>query len=154
MAEGRAYPHRGVLLSLAEVGLIPKRVWLAGTCHRGRRWGSVPHGLGIAALACLSLALGLTSLSPTLAAELEFVEITVIVVVVMVMVVVITCLLSHYKLSARSFIGRHSQARRRDDALSSVSTCPPCLCWRSLCWGREGPWFSHSVVLESTGPGR
>lgn len=38
MAEGRAYPHRGVLLSLAEVGLIPTRVWLAGTCHRGRRW--------------------------------------------------------------------------------------------------------------------
>ncbi|EPQ16693.1 Transmembrane prostate androgen-induced protein [Myotis brandtii] len=51
--------------------------------------------------------------------ELEFVEITIIVVVVMVMVVVITCLLSHYKLSARSFIGRHSQGRRRDDALSS-----------------------------------
>lgn len=56
-----------------------------------------------------------------LAAELEFVEITIIVVVVMVMVVVITCLLSHYKLSARSFIGRHSQGRRREDALSSVS---------------------------------
>ncbi|XP_015416213.1 PREDICTED: protein TMEPAI [Myotis davidii] len=54
-----------------------------------------------------------------LAAELEFVEITIIVVVVMVMVVVITCLLSHYKLSARSFIGRHSQGRRREDALSS-----------------------------------
>lgn len=51
--------------------------------------------------------------------ELEFVEITIIVVVVMVMVVVITCLLSHYKLSARSFIGRHSQGRRREDALSS-----------------------------------
>ncbi|XP_074203591.1 protein TMEPAI isoform X2 [Camelus bactrianus] len=51
--------------------------------------------------------------------ELEFVEITIIVVVVMVMVVVITCLLSHYKLSARSFISRHSQARRREDALSS-----------------------------------
>lgn len=51
--------------------------------------------------------------------ELEFVEITIIVVVVMVMVVVITCLLSHYKLSARSFIGRHSQSRRREDALSS-----------------------------------
>uniref|UniRef100_A0A8C0SYW8 Prostate transmembrane protein, androgen induced 1 n=1 Tax=Canis lupus familiaris TaxID=9615 RepID=A0A8C0SYW8_CANLF len=51
--------------------------------------------------------------------ELEFVEITIIMVVVMVMVVVITCLLSHYKLSARSFIGRHSQGRRREDALSS-----------------------------------
>ncbi|XP_005880735.1 PREDICTED: protein TMEPAI isoform X3 [Myotis brandtii] len=56
---------------------------------------------------------------PAKSAELEFVEITIIVVVVMVMVVVITCLLSHYKLSARSFIGRHSQGRRRDDALSS-----------------------------------
>uniref|UniRef100_A0ABI7WL66 Prostate transmembrane protein, androgen induced 1 n=1 Tax=Felis catus TaxID=9685 RepID=A0ABI7WL66_FELCA len=52
--------------------------------------------------------------------ELEFVEITIIVVVVMVMVVVITCLLSHYKLSARSFIGRHGQGRRREDALSST----------------------------------
>ncbi|XP_045152833.1 protein TMEPAI isoform X2 [Echinops telfairi] len=37
----------------------------------------------------------------------------------MVMVVVITCLLSHYKLSARSLISRHSQARQREDALSS-----------------------------------
>uniref|UniRef100_A0A8C5JXD5 Prostate transmembrane protein, androgen induced 1 n=1 Tax=Jaculus jaculus TaxID=51337 RepID=A0A8C5JXD5_JACJA len=51
--------------------------------------------------------------------ELEFVQIVVIVVVMMVMVVVITCLLSHYKLSARSFISRHSQGRRRDDGLSS-----------------------------------
>lgn len=64
------------------------------------------------------------SLCPT--AELEFVQIVVIVVVMMVMVVVITCLLNHYKLSARSFISRHSQARRRDDGLSSVSDC---------CWG-------------------
>uniref|UniRef100_A0A8C0XDW1 Protein TMEPAI n=1 Tax=Castor canadensis TaxID=51338 RepID=A0A8C0XDW1_CASCN len=52
-------------------------------------------------------------------AELEFVQIIVIVVVMMVMVVVITCLLSHYKLSARSFISRHSQGRRREDGLSS-----------------------------------
>uniref|UniRef100_A0A8C8YAL2 Prostate transmembrane protein, androgen induced 1 n=1 Tax=Prolemur simus TaxID=1328070 RepID=A0A8C8YAL2_PROSS len=50
---------------------------------------------------------------------LEFVQIIIIVVVMMVMVVVITCLLSHYKLSPRSFISRHSQGRRRDDALSS-----------------------------------
>lgn len=59
------------------------------------------------------------SFCPT--AELEFVQIVVIVVVMMVMVVVITCLLNHYKLSARSFISRHSQARRRDDGMSSVS---------------------------------
>ncbi|XP_042555174.1 protein TMEPAI [Dipodomys spectabilis] len=51
--------------------------------------------------------------------ELEFVQILVIVVVMMVMVVVITCLLSHYKLSARSFISRHGQERRREDGLSS-----------------------------------
>ncbi|KAM5245513.1 protein TMEPAI [Ctenodactylus gundi] len=51
--------------------------------------------------------------------ELEFVQIIIIVVVMMVMVVVITCLLSHYKLSARSFISRHSQGRRRDEGLSS-----------------------------------
>ncbi|XP_056363304.1 protein TMEPAI isoform X3 [Oenanthe melanoleuca] len=52
-------------------------------------------------------------------AELEFVQIIIIVVVMMVMVVVITCLLNHYKLSARSFISRHSQGRRRDENLSS-----------------------------------
>lgn len=51
-------------------------------------------------------------------------QIVVIVVVMMVMVVVITCLLSHYKLSARSFISRHSRGRRRGDGLSSVSGLP------------------------------
>lgn len=55
--------------------------------------------------------------------ELEFVQIVVIVVVMMVMVVMITCLLSHYKLSARSFISRHSQARRRDDGGLSSEGC-------------------------------
>ncbi|XP_048205615.1 protein TMEPAI isoform X2 [Perognathus longimembris pacificus] len=52
-------------------------------------------------------------------AELEFVQILVIVVVMMVKVVVITCLLSHYKLSARSFVSRHGQERRREDGFSS-----------------------------------
>lgn len=47
-------------------------------------------------------------------------QILVIVVVMMVVVVVITCLLSHYRLSAHSFIGRHGQARRRADGLASV----------------------------------
>ncbi|XP_006896916.1 PREDICTED: transmembrane prostate androgen-induced protein [Elephantulus edwardii] len=37
----------------------------------------------------------------------------------MVMVVVITCLLSHYKLSARSLISRHGQGHRREDTLTS-----------------------------------
>ncbi|XP_061582602.1 protein TMEPAI isoform X2 [Cololabis saira] len=45
--------------------------------------------------------------------QLEFVQILVIVVVMMVMVVVITCLLNHYRLSARSLLSRHASARRR-----------------------------------------
>ncbi|XP_053723925.1 protein TMEPAI isoform X1 [Synchiropus splendidus] len=45
--------------------------------------------------------------------QLEFVQILVIMVVMMVMVVVITCLLNHYRLSARSLLARHSPARRR-----------------------------------------
>ncbi|XP_056461903.1 protein TMEPAI [Gadus chalcogrammus] len=45
--------------------------------------------------------------------QLEFVQILVIVVVMMVMVVVITCLLNHYRLSARSLLSRHAQTRRR-----------------------------------------
>ncbi|XP_074144778.1 protein TMEPAI isoform X1 [Sminthopsis crassicaudata] len=57
--------------------------------------------------------------------ELEFVQIIIIVVVMMVMVVVITCLLNHYKLSARSFIHRHSQGRRREENLSSEGSLWP-----------------------------
>ncbi|XP_030069137.1 protein TMEPAI isoform X2 [Microcaecilia unicolor] len=57
--------------------------------------------------------------------ELEFVQIIIIVVVMMVMVVVITCLLNHYKLSARSFISRHSQGRRREETLSSDGSLWP-----------------------------
>ncbi|XP_032073508.1 protein TMEPAI isoform X2 [Thamnophis elegans] len=57
--------------------------------------------------------------------ELEFVQIIIIVVVMMVMVVVITCLLNHYKLSARSFIHRPSQGRRREENLSSDGSLWP-----------------------------
>ncbi|XP_029467462.1 protein TMEPAI isoform X2 [Rhinatrema bivittatum] len=56
--------------------------------------------------------------------ELEFVQIIIIVVVMMVMVVVITCLLNHYKLSARSFIHRHSQGRRRENLSPEGSLWP------------------------------
>lgn len=78
-------------------------------------------------------------------AELEFVQIIIIVVVMMVMVVVITCLLNHYKLSARSFINRHSQGRRREENLSSVST--PCLPPRThSCFSA---WFMLFAVLTS-----
>lgn len=58
------------------------------------------------------------------AAQLEFVQILVIVVVMMVMVVVITCLLNHYRLSARSLLSRHAPARRRHLPLANVSLTP------------------------------
>ncbi|XP_039510324.1 protein TMEPAI isoform X2 [Pimephales promelas] len=54
-----------------------------------------------------------TSFQSMAITQLEFVQILVIVVVMMMMVVVITCLLNHYRLSARSFISRHGRARRR-----------------------------------------
>uniref|UniRef100_A0A3Q3LLX1 Prostate transmembrane protein, androgen induced 1 n=1 Tax=Labrus bergylta TaxID=56723 RepID=A0A3Q3LLX1_9LABR len=54
-----------------------------------------------------------TSLQSMEITQLEFVQILVIVVVMMVMVVVITCLLNHYRLSARSILSRHAPARRR-----------------------------------------
>lgn len=58
------------------------------------------------------------------AAQLEFVQILVIVVVMMVMVVVITCLLNHYRLSARSLLSRHATTRRRHLPLANVSQTP------------------------------
>ncbi|XP_058488241.1 protein TMEPAI isoform X1 [Solea solea] len=54
-----------------------------------------------------------TSLQSMEITQLEFVQILVIVVVMMVMVVVITCLLNHYRLSARSLLSRHAPTRRR-----------------------------------------
>ncbi|KAJ8400824.1 hypothetical protein AAFF_G00391780 [Aldrovandia affinis] len=68
-------------------------------------------------------------------AQLEFVQILVIVVVMMVMVVVITCLLNHYRLSARSFISRHSQARRRHLPLASDGSL----------WPSDGPGPSSGM---------
>lgn len=55
----------------------------------------------------------LTSVQSMDITQLEFVQILVIMVVMMVMVVVITCLLNHYRLSARSLLSRHAPARRR-----------------------------------------
>ncbi|XP_038552879.1 protein TMEPAI isoform X1 [Micropterus salmoides] len=54
-----------------------------------------------------------TSLQSMEITQLEFIQILVIVVVMMVMVVVITCLLNHYRLSARSLLSRHAPTRRR-----------------------------------------
>ncbi|KAJ7998829.1 hypothetical protein DPEC_G00209030 [Dallia pectoralis] len=67
--------------------------------------------------------------------QLEFVQILVIVVVMMVMVVVITCLLNHYRLSARSFISRHNQARRRHLPLASDGSL----------WSSDGPGPSSGM---------
>ncbi|XP_057194709.1 protein TMEPAI isoform X1 [Triplophysa rosa] len=66
-------------------------------------------------------------------AQLEFVQILVIVVVMMMMVVVITCLLNHYRLSARSLISRHGRARRRHLPLPSEGSL-----WSSDCTGPSG----------------
>ncbi|XP_072805468.1 low-density lipoprotein receptor class A domain-containing protein 4 isoform X5 [Vicugna pacos] len=52
--------------------------------------------------------------------ELELAQVVVIVVVVTVMVVVIVCLLSHYRVSTRSFIHRPSRGRRPGDGLQPV----------------------------------
>ncbi|KAJ8273452.1 hypothetical protein GJAV_G00101780 [Gymnothorax javanicus] len=49
--------------------------------------------------------------------ELEFVQIIIIIVVMTVMIIVIVCLLNHYKPSSWSLIARHSQSRRREEAL-------------------------------------
>ncbi|KAL0978878.1 hypothetical protein UPYG_G00177030 [Umbra pygmaea] len=67
--------------------------------------------------------------------QLEFVQILVIVVVMMVMVVVITCLLNHYRLSARSFISRHNQARRRHLPMASDGSL----------WSSDGPGPSSGM---------
>ncbi|XP_043088081.1 protein TMEPAI isoform X2 [Puntigrus tetrazona] len=61
-----------------------------------------------------------TSFQSMAITQLEFVQILVIVVVMMMMVVVITCLLNHYRLSARSLISRHGRAHRRHLPLPSV----------------------------------
>uniref|UniRef100_A0A8C6SQK9 Prostate transmembrane protein, androgen induced 1 n=1 Tax=Neogobius melanostomus TaxID=47308 RepID=A0A8C6SQK9_9GOBI len=67
----------------------------------------------------------LTSLQSMEITQLEFVQILVIVVVMMVMVVVITCLLNHYRLSARSLIHRHSADRRRHQPFNVGSVYSP-----------------------------
>ncbi|XP_051986669.1 protein TMEPAI-like isoform X1 [Xyrauchen texanus] len=78
-----------------------------------------------------------TSFQSMAITQLEFVQILVIVVVMMMMVVVITCLLNHYRLSARSLMSRHGQQRRQHLPLPSEGSL----------WSSEGPG-SSSVVTE------
>ncbi|KAF7207562.1 protein TMEPAI isoform X1 [Nothobranchius furzeri] len=71
-----------------------------------------------------------------LCAQLEFIQILVIVVVMMVMVVVITCLLNHYRISARSLLSRHAQTRRRHLPLASDGGL----------WSSENPGTSSGLT--------
>lgn len=85
------------------------------------------------------------------AAQLEFVQILVIVVVMMVMVVVITCLLNHYRLSARSLLSRHAPTRRRHLPLANVSphyvSAPGSV--RVLCDKGVIYWINPAVSFQS-----
>lgn len=72
--------------------------------------------------------------------QLEFVQILVIVVVMMVMVVVITCVLNHYRLSARSLLSRHATARRRHLPLANEGGL-----WSSESTGASGSLSEHQV---------
>ncbi|XP_026163029.1 protein TMEPAI isoform X2 [Mastacembelus armatus] len=75
-----------------------------------------------------------------LCAQLEFVQILVIVVVMMVMVVVITCLLNHYRLSARSLLSRHTSTRRRHLPLANEGSL-----WSSDGTGTNSGLNEHQV---------
>uniref|UniRef100_A0A3B4ZF90 Prostate transmembrane protein, androgen induced 1 n=1 Tax=Stegastes partitus TaxID=144197 RepID=A0A3B4ZF90_9TELE len=72
--------------------------------------------------------------------QLEFVQILVIVVVMMVMVVVITCLLNHYRLSARSLLSRHAPTRRRHLPLANEGGL-----WSSESTGTSSVLNEHQV---------
>ncbi|XP_059186239.1 protein TMEPAI isoform X1 [Centropristis striata] len=81
-----------------------------------------------------------TSLQSMEITQLEFVQILVIVVVMMVMVVVITCLLNHYRLSARSLLSRHAPARRRHLPLANEGSL-----WSSEGTGTNSGLNEHQV---------
>ncbi|XP_051569087.1 protein TMEPAI-like isoform X2 [Myxocyprinus asiaticus] len=77
-----------------------------------------------------------TSFQSMAITQLEFVQILVIVVVMMMMVVVITCLLNHYRLSARSLMSRHGRARRQHLPLPSEGSL----------WSSDGPGSSSAMT--------
>ncbi|XP_067314784.1 protein TMEPAI [Pseudorasbora parva] len=82
-----------------------------------------------------------TSFQSMAITQLEFVQILVIVVVMMMMVVVITCLLNHYRLSARSLISQHGRAHRRHLPLPSEGSL----------WSSDAPG-SSAVISEAYAP--
>lgn len=75
-------------------------------------------------------------------------QILVIVVVMMVMVVVITCLLNHYRLSARSLLTRHSGAHRRHLPLANVRPAAQVRCLTSVLRYRNTRTLNISVFQE------
>ncbi|CAI5687223.1 protein TMEPAI isoform X2 [Oreochromis niloticus] len=81
-----------------------------------------------------------TSLQSMEITQLEFVQILVIVIVMMVMVVVITCLLNHYRLSARSLLSRHAPTRRRHLPLANEGSL-----WSSEGTGTNSGLNEHQV---------
>ncbi|XP_029908254.1 protein TMEPAI-like isoform X2 [Myripristis murdjan] len=83
-----------------------------------------------------------TSLHSMQITQLEFVQILVIVVVMMVMVVVITCLLNHYRLSARSLLSRHAPARRRHLPLANEGSL----------WSSDSPGTSSGLNEQVYAP--
>ncbi|XP_016095414.1 protein TMEPAI-like isoform X1 [Sinocyclocheilus grahami] len=83
-----------------------------------------------------------TSFQSMAITQLEFVQILVIVVVMMMMVVVITCLLNHYRLSARSLISRHGRAHRRHLPLPSEGSL----------WCSDGPGSSSAMSEQVYAP--
>lgn len=86
-----------------------------------------------------------TSLQTMEITQLEFVQILVIVVVMMVMVVVITCVLNHYRLSARSLLSRHATARRRHLPLANEGSL-----WSSEGTGTNSGLSEHQVYSPRT----
>uniref|UniRef100_A0A8C1L1V7 Prostate transmembrane protein, androgen induced 1 n=1 Tax=Cyprinus carpio TaxID=7962 RepID=A0A8C1L1V7_CYPCA len=84
-----------------------------------------------------------TSFQSMAITQLEGVQILVIVVVMMMMVVMITCLLNHYRLTARSFISRHGRVHRRHLPLPSEGSL----------WSSDGP-SSSSAMSEVYAPDR
>uniref|UniRef100_A0A3Q4HNZ3 Prostate transmembrane protein, androgen induced 1 n=1 Tax=Neolamprologus brichardi TaxID=32507 RepID=A0A3Q4HNZ3_NEOBR len=83
-----------------------------------------------------------TSLQSMEITQLEFVQILVIVIVMMVMVVVITCLLNHYRLSARSLLSRHTPTRRRHLPLANEGSL----------WSSEGTGTNSGLNEVSSPP--
>lgn len=75
--------------------------------------------------------------------QLEFVQILVIIVIMMMMVIVITCLLNHYRLSARSLLTQHGQTHRHHLPLDSDGSL----------WSSEGRGSTSGINEQVYSPG-